>query len=175
MPRDMEQYQDIKADQAILHNFFSKKANMPFEGNLPNSEEIIEKLHVDLALNAISKEMPFDVPNHYWQQPIPMPKPLGIRMPMHFRIWAQVACIAFLIGLNAWMLNTIKPTSSSTNMLLNTVQVDDALWYLENETLNNDLAWLEWEEHVMNDERILIQPNADIIPSLSEDELKNFF
>lgn len=168
----MENKQEIINDKAILSAFFPAQVVNPWPDNPPSTDSLLHHVQGETQLDYLSKQMPYHVPENYFETDIPKPATKAQYTPLYK--WLQAACIALVLGMNGLIFHkNHKPLhSTKTPTEMNT---DDAWWYLENHVLNNDLSWYEWEEKMINDKHFVFQNNTPALPEMTIEELTYFF
>jgi hypothetical protein len=156
-----------------LQAFFSSPPN-PFSGEAPSTESLVDAVFTQSALMDLPKTMPFEVPEAYTQSAIEMPKKTHRTLLKTLTPFLQAACILLMIGLGFLPLQ--QPRNNTLDGVNNIVlNADDARWYLENNVVITDIDWYEYEEQMVNNDRIVFQTQQDLLSDLTPEEVNNFF
>lgn len=156
-----------------LQAFFPSPPN-PFLGEVPSTESLVDAVFTQSALMDLPKSMPFERPVGYAQKAFEMPMKTENTLWRTLTPFLQAACILLIIGLGFIPLQEPSTPQTETPNYVS-LNAEDARWYLENNTTMNDIEWYEYEEQIVNNNRIVFQTQTDILNGLTPDEVNSFF
>lgn len=170
----LEQQHHTSEFEDQLKTLFNTPPN-PFSGDVPSTGSLVEAVLIESTMMELPKSMPYHVPAHYSQQTFSIPQNEPSTLSVSWFKYLQAACIILFISLSFlpfYQSSKMPQGISLTNPL---ITAEDARWYIENQTLNNDILWLEWEDKLALDESIALQTNNDILNYLTPEEFNTFF
>lgn len=168
----LEQQHHTSEYEAQLNALFTSPPN-PFMGEVPATDKLVDAVLIETKLLELPTSMPYFVPANYMQAPINMPQQKLTAWPRTLIVLAQAACIVLFISLS--FLPIYKSSTLSTSSSAQFISAEDARWYIENQTINNELFWFEWEEKVVVDESLALQSSNEILNTLTPEDVNSFF
>ena len=168
----LEQQHHTSEYEDQLKTLFNTPPN-PFMGEVPATDKLVDAVFIETKLLELPTSMPYFVPLNYMQSPINMPQQKLTAWPRTVIVLAQAACIVLFISLS--FLPFYKSSTLSTTSSAQFISSEDARWYIENQTMSNELFWFEWEEKVVVDESLAMQSSHEILNTLTPEDVNSFF
>ena len=174
MCRMLEQHHHTSQYEDQLKALFNTPPN-PYSGEVPTTGSLVEAVLIESTLMDLPKSMPYHVPAHYNQQPFSIPQNEPSTLRVSWVKYLQAACIILFISLSFFPFYQSSKVPQGISLTNPLITADDAQWYIENQTLNNDILWYEWEDKLALDESIALQTNTDMLNNLTPEEINTFF